>query len=94
VHANFDTIWTCEIERLSAYDPSIIHLVLQSVPSFRQTGCRTEQFAHFRGTGHRTQNLVALFGGGLRVYGYCQQARNQLGTPGGAKSFLRGAQIF
>jgi len=22
------------------------------------------------------------------------QARNQLGTPGGAKSFLRGAQIF
>jgi len=24
----------------------------------------------------------------------CQQARNQLGTPGGAKRFLRGAQIF
>jgi len=24
----------------------------------------------------------------------CKQARNQLGTPGGAKSFLRGAQIF
>jgi len=23
-----------------------------------------------------------------------RQARNQLGTPGGAKSFLRGAQIF
>ena len=23
-----------------------------------------------------------------------EQARNQVGTPGGAKSFLRGAQIF
>jgi len=27
-----------------------------------------------------------------KMTGY--QARNQLGTPGGAKSFLRGAQIF
>jgi len=27
------------------------------------------------------------------LLGGCQ-ARNQLGTPGGAKSFLRGAQIF
>jgi len=32
----------------------------------------------------------------LRVVGRptCHQARNQLGTPGGAKSFPRGAQIF
>ena len=30
----------------------------------------------------------------LLVHIYVYQARNQLGTPGGAKSFLTGAQIF
>jgi len=30
----------------------------------------------------------------LHIKSWCRQARNQLGTPGGAKSFLRGAQIF
>jgi len=33
----------------------------------------------------------------IRAFTFCfcyQQARNQLGTPGGAKSFLRGAYIF
>jgi len=31
---------------------------------------------------------------GLKIFETMHQARNQLWTPGGAKSFLRGAQIF
>ena len=49
------------------------------------------EFIHVYKAGHMTEKvLIATFS----VSNTAMQARNQLGTPGGAKSFLRRAQIF
>ena len=42
---------------------------------------------------HETWSYSTWFGK-CSIHYACNQARNQLGTSGGAKSFLRGAQIF
>jgi len=48
-----------------------VHVILQSVQSFSQAGCRAKQYPHSCGSDHETRNLVALFAGGLGViHGY------------------------
>jgi len=37
---------------------------------------------------------ITIFSANTLIFHRCKQARNRLGTPGGAKSFLRGAQTF